>query len=1766
MRERSAYRWPARLMSVVLVPALVAVGIPVSAEPQVKPGPPPAPDVKVNRRTPKPAPPPAYPVFSLVPTTKEIVAARVFGEPILPVGSTPSFAENYVLATAITQWLKSGTPENTRPFENFLTTHPTSVWRASVLANLGTFYKRHGYFTRAEKRLVEAWEIARHATDQNGKAVASQALVDLIELRCSFGRPAALQELLDQVGDRELFGSAAEHVEKAKTSIAILTHRHDKALPSGPIALGQILRRVDTEAYIPEPVRSFHATHDGASVAQIAELARSVDFPLKAAFRGPDAHEVPIPSIVHIEPGHYSAIVGEANGFYILDDPLLGGEFWISEAALREQSSGYFLVPEGPLPEGWTTAEPAAVASVRGKCAAPVGDEPPPCDPSQSCCEGVGGNCGGQPPMAVYSFHPLHAGLMIRDTPVGYTPPVGPQVNFKVQYRQRGATQPATATYGNMGASWFPYWTAYIEDDPSNGLAPAKMIGFGAGLLKFAGFTGDRYAPEPATRSELVRTSASPIRYERLVADGSREVYALSDGAATNPRRIFLTEYFDPQGQRLLLTYDSQRRLISLTDAIDQVTTVSYEHPDDPLKITKVTDPFGRVAKFEYSSSGTSLLQSITDVIGIKSEMSYGFGSFVSQLKTPYGTSSFSSGSGVDLQGHPIHQWVEAVDPLGGRERMELIHEWVSSPEMPSTEPAAVVPTGFVTDNVGLSSKTSYYWDKRAMALHPGDRTKAHATHWASTETYRFGPQVASEKAPLENRVWYAYAGSTPQPGWIGTSRLPSKAARVLDDGTTQTHRFDWNAKNKLTRYTDPLGRETVFDYGGGIDLLTVKQRNGFVYELLAELAHNGIHLPVTVKDASAEQTALTYNSVGQPLTVTNAKSETTTLTYDASRYLQTVTGPVAGTTVTLTWDAFGRVRTVNYDGRTVTFSYDVLDRVTRVDYPDGTYEEVAYKLLDPETYRDRFGRVTRLFHDELQRVTSVQDPQGRVVRQNWCDCGSMDKLIDAAGNETRWVRDLQGRVTQQVRANGSSSSVTYETTTSRVKKVTDAKLQDVLYQYFLDDSLKRVSFANAANPPAPVDFTYDSAYPRILTKTDGQGATAYGYNSITVPPALGAGQLASIDGPLVNDTITLGYDPLGRVVSRAINGVAESVVFDSLGRLQSVTNPLGTFNYSYAGVTERLQTLSYPNGQTTELSYFGATDDHRLQQILHKKPGGALLSRHAYTYEPSGNIKTWTQETDVAAAKVYDFQYDRADQLTAATLKTTDPTPSIVKRYVYAYDAAGNRTSEQIDNGVVSASHNTMNQITTTQPGGTLRIGGTTNEAANVTVGGQPARILSGNRFEGEVTAGAGTVSVPVVATDGSGNARTYTYNVSVAGSTKTLTYDANGNLLSDATRTYEWDALNQLTAINQGTHRSEFTYDSDGRRVRMVEKENGATVEDKRFLWYGFGIAEERDAGGAATKRYFGGGVQQAGSNYLFAPDHLGTVREMTDTTGASRARYDLDPYGRRTKTSGDLDTDLGFASTSAHGASGLSLAVFRTYDPERARWLNEDPAGLDGGLNLYAYVDGDPINQVDPLGLWSQWHQMAAAVLPGLWLWHPAALQSNAMGWLANPWSANISAGAGHTLSFGITTLINNATGAGSVVNQCDQAFAAGQNIGTVITTAIGLATGMRQGLPANSSLWKNWSHWIPARWSGPNGMPALGGLRLPTWITGAWWNGKFVTVANHALNDPSRFRFMSAAWKALNPINPAWLRQLNRLPPVPGALLGLGWGAGMQSGCP
>jgi RHS repeat-associated protein len=229
------------------------------------------------------------------------------------------------------------------------------------------------------------------------------------------------------------------------------------------------------------------------------------------------------------------------------------------------------------------------------------------------------------------------------------------------------------------------------------------------------------------------------------------------------------------------------------------------------------------------------------------------------------------------------------------------------------------------------------------------------------------------------------------------------------------------------------------------------------------------------------------------------------------------------------------------------------------------------------------------------------------------------------------------------------------------------------------------------------------------------------------------------------------------------------------------------------------------------------------------------------------------------------------------------------------------------------------------------------------------------------------GTNVFTIRAVDPSGNAATATYEVDVTDAPKTFTYDANGNLTADGTRTFEWDARNQPVAVTVGTHRSEFSYDGFQRRVRQVEKDNGITTADTRVLWCETAICEERAADGTTvTRRAFGLGEQVAGQAHFFTTDHLGSVREVTDTAGALLARYAFDPWGRRTLSAGSDVTTVGFTGHRDHGPSGLAMALYREYSPENGSWLTDDPIGLAGGLNLRAYSSNDPLNRMDPLGL--------------------------------------------------------------------------------------------------------------------------------------------------------------------------------------------------------
>jgi RHS repeat-associated protein len=1143
----------------------------------------------------------------------------------------------------------------------------------------------------------------------------------------------------------------------------------------------------------------------------------------------------------------------------------------------------------------------------------------------QSCssCSG-GGSSGGStmPAMAQYSVHSQLVSLNIQDRPLRYSPAYGPAVDFTVTYNQKESQQPATFNYSNLGPKWTFGWLAYVSDDPNSQLPLTGVYRSGGGAEIFSyDAASQSFVTAARTHATLVKTGAAS--YERRLPDGSKEVFALSDGATSYSRRIFMTQVVDPAGNTLSIGYDAGFRVTTITDALTQVTNISYELPADPLKITKVTDPFGRFATFEYTNGQ---LTGITDEIGIQSQFTYTSGTdSIDSLTTPYGTTSFVSGQ------NGTNRWIEATDPLGGKERVEYRDQ---APGINASDPVAPNATGVT--NAGLDMANTYYWDKKAMLVAPGDYTQAKITHWLYNADGTVSDIVSSEKQPLENRVWSTYA-SQPDYQHAGPSANPSQVARVLGDGSTQLNQFEYNSTGKTTKTTDPVGRVMSYVYDpNNIDLLEIRQTRGTNNELERKFTYNTLHEPLTDTDAAGQVTTNTYNAQGQLLTRKNAKNEATTYAYGGTvpaGLLASITSPPfnsVSAVTTFTYDSFKRVRTVtDSDGYSVTTDYDNLDRKIKVTYPDTTFEQFQYAdnvtgamTLDLTGSRDRRGLWTYRHYNANQKMESITDPANRTTQYGWCTCGALTSITDPKNQTTTFYRDIQSRVYQKVFQDGTTIDYLYEGqtapnavgATSRLQSSTDAKNQRTNYAYFADDNIQQVSYTNSAGqaltPPTPsVSYTYDSNYNRVATMIDGIGTTTYGYNPIAVPPALGAGQLASIDAPLANDTITFGYDQLGRVTNRSVNGSAnsETWTFDSLGRVSTDVNKLGTSTNTFVGVTSRLSKIAYPGGASANFTYFPNAQNKRLQQIKNlnnnNNANKQLISQFDYTYDVEGEITTWTKNyAGLSAPQRFDLGYDNADELTTAPLKNAS-TNALIKQYTYGYDTASNRTSETVATTTTTSTPNNVDEIT-----------------------GQ------------------------------------------TGGANRTLTYDLNGSITSDGgTRTFEWDGANRLVAINYTgqTTRSEFTYDGLNRIAKIVEKTGNTINSTRKVVWHSQRMVEFRDATDAVTQRNYSQGQYVGTTAYFYTRDHLASIREMFTGGGTVVARYDYDPYGRSTTVLGTTPTDFNFTGLYRHSKSNVDLAVFRAYDPDLGRWLRRDPIAEKGGLNLYGYVYNDPSNAIDPSG---------------------------------------------------------------------------------------------------------------------------------------------------------------------------------------------------------
>jgi RHS repeat-associated protein len=204
-------------------------------------------------------------------------------------------------------------------------------------------------------------------------------------------------------------------------------------------------------------------------------------------------------------------------------------------------------------------------------------------------------------------------------------------------------------------------------------------------------------------------------------------------------------------------------------------------------------------------------------------------------------------------------------------------------------------------------------------------------------------------------------------------------------------------------------------------------------------------------------------------------------------------------------------------------------------------------------------------------------------------------------------------------------------------------------------------------------------------------------------------------------------------------------------------------------------------------------------------------------------------------------------------------------------------------------------------------------------------------------------------------------------------MTYDLNGNLgtLTDAggSTTYTWNPRNQLTGLSGPGLTASFGYDALGRR--WTKTVNSAQTD---VLYDGLNPVQEGVLPSTPAANLLTGlGLDEvftrtdAAGLRAFLSDALGSAVALTDESGAVQTAYTYAPFGETTVTGTASDTPYQFTGRENDG-TGLHSYRARYYQPALSRFVNEDPIGLLGGWNLYEYAAGNPVRNIDPLGLWT------------------------------------------------------------------------------------------------------------------------------------------------------------------------------------------------------
>jgi RHS repeat-associated protein len=652
----------------------------------------------------------------------------------------------------------------------------------------------------------------------------------------------------------------------------------------------------------------------------------------------------------------------------------------------------------------------------------------------------------------------------------------------------------------------------------------------------------------------------------------------------------------------------------------------------------------------------------------------------------------------------------------------------------------------------------------------------------------------------------------------------------------------------------------------------------------------------------------------------------------------------------------------------TVTNRYDVRGRVT---------EQIVPRDTGDERYRFGYGAMRAFEEDPLGVRTRYRfDAEGRLLETESGRSGRLRFAYDSRGNLVRFTDrngisatvswDRHGNPVQAADGLGNTTTLAYDED-GRFRRITDAlgRWMEVAYE-----DGRPTSVTNSSGAQASVTYGSDG---RLETLQSSGGVPArFEFDALGYPASGG------LDG---RTPVVIEYDPLGRrkrVVDSA--GAVSTFEHDDRGLTLGATDPLGRRTmriYDALGRPERLVARSgvaldigyTRSGRVRALTYAGASiefgydarDDlteirDELGTTTHRYDEHRRIERTidphgfeiGYEYDADGRLRRLVYPGGRAVSYHYDeggrLERTELDGLGLSTRRVHDEAGRL--RQIDHFNGTTSTYAFDSDGRLAGIDHRTdlgllVGYAFTTDERGFRRRVDVTNELL------PPSALIDADQ----------TMTF--------GEARNRLLASTENDAATFRTYDHDGNTTRIGATSLAYDPLGRLTQIGS----SRFTYDGAGNRLR-AERDGNVTY----YVYDAWGRLLAQADSARRIVRYFVYGVgllatvdARSDQVHVYHFDGTGHTVAITDAGQNVTHRYAYDPYGRilgRDEAFPQPFTFVGQLGVMRE-SEGLYYMRARYYDPRVGRFLSEDPIGFVGGLNLYAYANGNPVAFVDPDG---------------------------------------------------------------------------------------------------------------------------------------------------------------------------------------------------------